>query len=129
MSFQLSGEGCAVLIRALEPLENLEHMEKLRAKGKKAGSLMKHNGRDLCNGPSKLCQALAITKDPFNQVDLCKSDLIWLEKGDFVEDKNIVKCKRINIGYASDWVDKPLRFYIIANPFVSVKDKDAEKEH
>ena len=89
---------------------------------------MKHNGKNLCNGPSKLCQALAITKNTVNKLDLCKSDMIWLEKGDAVKDKSMVKCKRINIGYADDWIEKPLRFYIQGNPFISVKDKAAEQE-
>lgn len=117
-----------MLIRALEPAENLEHMDMLRTKGKKGASFMKNRGRGLCNGPSKLCQALGIKKDTVNQKDLCKSDLIWLEEGDSVEETKIVKCSRINIGYAEDWIDKPLRYYQLGNTFVSVKDKKAESE-
>ena len=99
-------------------------MDKYRSKGK--ASLMKNEGRGLCNGPSKLCQALNIKKDAINGVDLCSTPDIWVEKGEEIDPSKIVKCKRINIDYAGDWKDKPLRFYILGNKFNSVKDKEAE---
>ena len=114
-----------MLLRALEPVENLNEMALLR-NGKK-DVLMKNDGRALCNGPSKFCQALGIKKDTVNGVDMCSSADIWVEKGDTIEEKNIVKCKRINIDYAGEWKDKPLRFYILGNKFISVKDKQAEE--
>ncbi|XP_053382263.1 DNA-3-methyladenine glycosylase-like [Mercenaria mercenaria] len=126
ISFCLSGDGAAVLLRALQPVENLEIMDKLRTKGKEGNSLLKKEGVGLCNGPSKLCQALGIKKDTVNKVDLCHSNDIWLEKGETIDDSRIVKCKRININYAEEWKDKPLRFYIKGNIFNSVKDKKAE---
>ena len=61
-------------------------------------------------------------------MDICTSDAIWLEKGDKISSDKIVTCKRININYAEEWIEKPLRFYVIDNQFVSVIDKDAEKE-
>ena len=122
-----SGEGAAVLLRGLQPIENLEEMDSLRTKGK-ATSFMKNDGQGLCNGPSKLCQALNIKKDAINGVDLCSASDIWVEKGDKIDPKSIVKCKRINIDYAGDWKDKPLRFYILGNKFNSVKDKEEEKK-
>ena len=51
-----------------------------------------------------------------------------MERGEPVAEDSIVVSARINIGYAEDWTDKPLRFYVLANPFVSVRDKKAEKE-
>ena len=89
---------------------------------------MKNDGRGLCNGPSKLCQALNIKKDAVNGVDLCTEPDIWVEKGEKVDPKKVVKCKRINIDYAGEWKNKPLRFYILDNKFNSVKDKKAEEE-
>lgn len=128
LNISAQGDGCAVLIRALQPVENLEVMDKLRSKGKEGKSLLKKDGKELCNGPSKLCQALAIKKDTVNKEDLCTSDEIWLEKGEIIDDSKIVKCKRININYAEEWIDKPLRFYILENLFSSVRDKNAEKD-
>lgn len=121
-----TGDGAAVLLRALEPVENLDEMAKLR--NGKTEALLKNDGQGLSNGPSKLCQALGIKKDTVNLVDLCSDPDTWVEKGETVDDKNIVKCKRINIDYAGEWKDKPLRFYILGNKFNSVKDKKAEED-
>lgn len=45
------GEGAAVLIRALEPIEGVDLMRERRGV---------ESGRDLCSGPGKLTQALSI---------------------------------------------------------------------
>lgn len=86
----------AVLIRALEPLENIENS----------------------NGPGKLCKALNITKE-FNEIDLTseKSDL-WIEKYKEIEKDQIIKTTRIGIKLAAEY---PWRFYIKNNKFVSKK--------
>lgn len=127
LNISAQGDGAAVLLRALQPTENLETMSKLRTKAKDT-SLMKKEGKDLCNGPSKLCQALCIKKETINKADLCSSADIWLESGDPVDPSSVVECKRINIDYAEDWVDKPLRYYVTGNTFVSVRNKQAEEE-
>lgn len=46
------GDALAVLIRALAPVEGIAEMTARRVRS--------HRERDLCNGPAKLCQALAI---------------------------------------------------------------------
>ena len=48
------GEPSAVLIRALEPLQGIETMKRLRGK---------EDIKNLTNGPGKLTKALAITKE------------------------------------------------------------------
>ncbi|GFT86630.1 DNA-3-methyladenine glycosylase [Nephila pilipes] len=103
-------EGSAVLIRALEPLQNTSTMCRFRSVKRKNSSVLKE--KDLCSGPSKLCQALKIEKQ-FNKVDLCTSDILWLEDGKDILFCDIIACKRIGIDSAGEeWANKPLRFYI-----------------
>lgn len=119
------GEGAAVLIRSLEPCDGEDSMKIARRikKSEKSKELKRH---ELCNGPSKLTQALGITKENGDQVDLTTSSCFWVEKGNPVPDSSIIACKRIGINYAGDWVDKPLRFYVKGCKYVSIRDKAAE---
>lgn len=115
--------GGGVLIRAVEPLDNFDLIKKNRKiLGKKLSNL-----KLLTTGPSRLCQALNITKELFNQKDLCVNNTnLWLEN----ESKNdnlidIVASKRINIDYAGEEAcNKLYRFYIKDNKYVSVIDKN-----
>ena len=105
------GEGAAVLIRALEPLSGVEDMRGRRAAAKK--------DRDLCNGPSKLCQAMAIDKS-CDGVDLVSGEGgVWVEEGGGGEE--VVATARIGVDYAGEWAAKPLRFYLKDSKFVSKK--------
>jgi DNA-3-methyladenine glycosylase len=54
------GEGVAVLLRALRPLEGVEEMRAARRGGRRAGA-PPVSDRDLCRGPGRLCQALGVT--------------------------------------------------------------------
>jgi DNA-3-methyladenine glycosylase len=99
------GHGSAVLIRALEPLEGKDIMTENR------------NGRgglEAANGPAKLCQALLINKD-WNGHDLHNSPLKLVIKPP-VPQGQIVQTTRIGISEAKE---KPWRFYIRGNPYVS----------
>jgi len=99
------GEGSAVLIRALEPLEGIDVM-----RAKRAGC----RDHELTNGPAKLCYAFEINKS-LNGHDLSQKPLQLLP-GKAVVQKNIVTTTRIGI---SESKEKPWRFYIRDNPFVS----------
>ncbi|XP_064604475.1 DNA-3-methyladenine glycosylase-like [Liolophura sinensis] len=123
MNISSQGEGCAVLLRAIEPVEGKDQMRQLRTNSAKSPTkpLKEHQ---LGNGPSKICMALGIKKEEVNRLDLTVSKDVWLEKGD--NSQPIVISKRINISYGEDWVDKPLRFYLLDNKCVSVRDKEAE---
>lgn len=131
------GEAACVLVRAAEPLEGLDVMLQGRGarRGANAAPLKPHQ---LCSGPSKLCQALALTKDSANKLDLARSDVFWVAEdeqdeegeaaGGVPEDK-IVVSTRIGIdSYGSESAKKPLRFYVLGNKCVSVRDKQAEKD-
>ncbi|KAL8574901.1 hypothetical protein ACOMHN_063595 [Nucella lapillus] len=125
------GAGCAALIRSVEPVEGVEMVGKLRQAQKKKSSSSSttpsFKPHQLANGPAKLCQALDITKQQHNQQDLVTGTEMWLEEGEAVKPDRVVVSARINIAYAEDWTDKPLRFYVLHNPCVSVRNKAAEK--
>ena len=119
--------GGAVLIRAIEPISGIESMKLNRDNPNSKKSL---NLKDLTSGPSKLCLAMKITKNEFNQVDLCKSDMLWLQsslnhsKHDVSHDLKIIVSKRIGIDWAGEEaINKLYRFYVKNNIFVSVKCK------
>ncbi len=108
------GEGAAVLIRALGPLTGAEKMYTRRKSAKK--------DKELCNGPAKLCQALAIDKK-LNKIDLASSDCLWVEpRSCDLTDEDVVCTGRVGVAYAGpEWSDKPLRYYIRGNNCVSKK--------
>ncbi len=98
------GHGAAVLIRAVEPIEGKELIQRHRGK----------TGIDATNGPAKLCQALAIDKD-LDGHDL-RSEPLRLIPRPALADGDIVQATRIGISRGKD---VPWRFYIKDNPFVS----------
>ena len=100
----------AVLIRAVEPIENVEIMRERRGRMKDA---------NLTSGPGKLCIALAIDKT-FNNENLL-GEKVWLEEGRKISDGEIASGKRVGIDYAEEYADKPWRFWLKDNPFVSRK--------
>jgi DNA-3-methyladenine glycosylase len=99
----------AILIRAAEPLENIELMRERRIK--------KMPDKNLTSGPGKLCIALGIDKS-LNGEDLL-GEKVWLEEGDPIPKNKIVSGKRIGIDYAEEDAEKPWRFWLKENPFVS----------
>jgi len=98
----------AVLIRALQPVEGIELMRQRRH------SQPDHN---LTNGPGKLCLAMGIDRR-LDRSDLLGND-VWLEAGERIPPRKIASGPRIGINYAEGWVDKPWRFWVKDNPFVS----------
>ncbi|MCL2265816.1 MAG: DNA-3-methyladenine glycosylase [Treponema sp.] len=97
------GEGEAVLIRALEPVEGIELMQK-RRKIKKL--------ENLCNGPGKLTQAFGITKKQ-NNLSVFTGKL---QIHDSRFKPEIVTATRIGLSAGKEL---ELRFYIKDNKFVS----------
>jgi DNA-3-methyladenine glycosylase len=97
----------AVLIRAVEPTEGVELMQKQRP--------LRDVSR-LTNGPGKLCQAFGIDRR-LNGLDLCGESLFIEARGGSLVD--IAVTTRIGVDYAGAWKDKPWRFYIAGHPGVS----------
>ncbi|MBU1036828.1 DNA-3-methyladenine glycosylase [Patescibacteria group bacterium] len=60
-------------------------------------------------GPGKVCQVLKIDKT-LNNVDLVKSNKLWLEKNPRFLIKKVKRFSRVNINYAKEYKDKPWRF-------------------
>ncbi|MCK9267462.1 MAG: DNA-3-methyladenine glycosylase [Alkaliphilus sp.] len=116
---QDEGEGTATLIRAVEPVENIEIMAHNRY-NKPIEELKKRQIFNLTSGPGKLCMAMGITNKNSNGMDLC-GDTLWIEKAEENEAFEIVETTRVNIDYAEEAVHFPWRFYIKDNPFVSQK--------
>ena len=80
--------------------------------------------KNLTSGPGKLCIALAIDKT-FNDADLL-GDKVWLEDFKTFSDKEISNGKRIGIDYAEEFAEKPWRFWIRDNIYVS-KSQNRER--
>ncbi len=100
----------AILIRAVEPIEGIDLMRERRGAMKDA---------NLTSGPGKLCIALGIDKT-FNNQDLL-GEQIWLETGREFTPDEIACGKRIGIDYAEEYAEKPWRFWVKDNIFVSRK--------
>jgi DNA-3-methyladenine glycosylase len=93
---QAEGTASAVLLRALEPVKNLE-------------------GRT--QGPGLLCKAMGIDRR-LNGHDLVSTRFCIADDG-ALERRAIVKRPRIGVDYAGHWAKRLLRFYIRGNAFVS----------
>jgi DNA-3-methyladenine glycosylase len=99
-----TGQASAVLLRALEPVQGLTVMRERR------GAVA---DRQLCSGPGKLCQALAITRDQ-DGLSMRRSGAVVLSAGE--PPAAIIAAPRIGITKAMDW---PLRFVVYGSPWVS----------
>ncbi len=86
----------AVLIRGVEPVENIE--------GKTWG-------------PGLLCKSMHIDRT-LNGADLCGPTL-WIESPSEAKRCKIARAPRIGVDYAGDWTHKPWRFFDKDSPYVS----------
>jgi DNA-3-methyladenine glycosylase len=100
------GFPAAFLVRALEPIEGIETMRKLR----KTDSI-----ENLANGPAKLCQAMQIDRK-LNGIRLDGENLFLADDGFMVRVKDIGSSARIGIKVGTD---KRWRFFLKNNRFLS----------
>ena len=102
------GEPCAVLIRAVEPVENGDIFA-LNRFGCLSSDMTAYQRKNFLNGPGKVCKALALTRA---QNGL---DLLTTAGGLYVCDGpapvRVGVGKRIGIDYAQETVDFPWRFW------------------
>jgi DNA-3-methyladenine glycosylase len=99
------GEAAAVLIRALEPLTELDFIQSRRNKA---------SITELTNGPGKLTQAFQIDR-ALNGMSL-QSSVLYVEDAPPIPPDAIGVSTRIGI---TKGVDLPWRYFIKGNPFVS----------
>ena len=106
------GQAHAVLIRAVEPADNVARMLQRRR--------LDQPQRRLCAGPGVLSQALGITTDANGASLTAPDSLIWIEdRGDCPSETAIASAPRIGIGYAEECAAWPWRFFIKENKWVS----------
>jgi DNA-3-methyladenine glycosylase len=109
-SCEPEGQPGGVLLRALEPLEGLATMAKLRGLDGHA------NPRLLTSGPGRLCEALGIDRTGHNGLDVTsRRSGLWVEDDGYAPPR-IEAGPRVGIRKAADL---PLRFSIAGNRFVS----------
>jgi DNA-3-methyladenine glycosylase len=97
----------AVLIRAAEPVKGIRLMKKRRGTEER---------RNLASGPGKLCEAFAIDRT-LNGSDVCGDTIYIREEGESVP--SFIAKSRVGVDYAGKWKNKPLRFLVRGNTFVS----------
>jgi DNA-3-methyladenine glycosylase len=106
-----NGKADAVLIRAVEPLEGIEIMLMRRK--------MNKIEKRLTAGPGVLSQAFGIDKAAYGASLV--GDKVWIEEADPIPDSEIMSSARIGVAYAGEDAEKPWRFYIKENNWVSGK--------
>lgn len=87
----------AVLIRALEPVEGVDH--------------------STTHGPGLLCRAMHIDRS-LNGANLL-GETLWIEKPTRYRAPLIARSTRIGVDYAGDWAQKPWRFFDRNSIYVS----------
>jgi DNA-3-methyladenine glycosylase len=100
------GVGAAVLIRALEPVDGIDHMRARRGV---------EGVRQLCSGPGKLTQALGIGPE-LNDTDLLRGPVVFSDRRRAWRDVAIDVDTRVGITKAADL---PWRFLAAGSRYVS----------
>jgi DNA-3-methyladenine glycosylase len=105
-----NGVPSGILFRAVEPIEGITEMFKLR------GIALDSDLTKLTGGPGRLAEAFGITRERDNGKDLTssRSDLYIADDGS--EPPRVMVTKRIGIKKA---VEMPLRYIVAGNRFVS----------
>ena len=114
ISCEVAGQAGCVLLRALEPLAGVEQMAVNRGLAPGAPH------RQLTSGPSRLCQALGLTRPAHNGLDLLDTNSPLQLRDDGYRVSEVLVTPRIGIHEAVDW---PLRFALPGHDCVSGSKK------
>lgn len=112
VSAEPEGQPAAILIRALEPLEGLDHMARQRPDRKP---------HEWTSGPARLALALSIDKS-LNTVDMTTPAAgLWIESDQIIPDELVRTGPRIGLGKTPEpWLSIPWRWWVVGNRHVSV---------
>lgn len=110
ISCEIEGRAGCVLLRALEPVSGHAQMARNRGLDPDAPPRM------LTSGPSRLCQALGLTRLTHNGLDLTDPASPLQVSQDGAPETDPLITVRIGINHAKDW---PLRFVLAGHPCVS----------
>jgi DNA-3-methyladenine glycosylase len=110
VSCETEGRAGCVLVRALEPILGVEQMAANRGLADGVAA------RQLTSGPSRLCQALGLTRSGHNGLDLVDSGSVLQIRDDGFKVGEVLVTARIGINAAVDW---PLRFALPEHECVS----------
>ncbi len=110
VSCEVEGRAGCVLLRALDPLRGADQMALNRGLATGAPEWQ------LTSGPSRLCQALGLTRSLHNGLDLLDPASPLQVRDDGAHQPEILITPRIGIHEA---VDRPLRFALRGHPCVS----------
>jgi DNA-3-methyladenine glycosylase len=100
------GEGSAVLLRAVEPVEGIDEMRRRRGV---------QDVRLLCSGPGRLTQAFGLGRS-HNGVDLVAGEDLFLAAGEPVEGSAVEAGPRVGVSVATE---VPWRFSERGSAFVT----------
>ena len=129
VSCEPAGRAGCVLLRAVEPIEGMAVMARLRGlpEGTPPQMLSRPAGLfKLTSGPGRLCQAFGITREGWNGVDLLDpaGALLLASDGVVLPPEQVAVTPRIGITKAAE---RPLRFVVAGNACVSGPRVRAEK--
>ncbi len=109
---EIAGQAGCILVRALEPVPTAGLDQMALNRGLAVGA----SPRELTSGPSRLCQALGLTRLGHNELDLLDAASPLQLRDDGFEVVKVAVTPRIGISHAVDW---PLRFAIADHACVS----------
>lgn len=113
---QTQGVPQGVLVRAIQPIQGIEQME-----------LNRHQtGISLTNGPGKVMAALGINNLSLNG-GLANQAPLFIDLSKRKQPRQIQHSSRIGVEHQGDWADRPLRFFVAGNPYVSkIRKKEVD---
>ena len=112
-SCEAEGQAGGVLLRALEPVLGIEQMVLNRGLAEGAAA------RELTSGPSRLCQALGLTREQHNGLDVVDEASILQVRDDGFVAGTILTTPRIGLNPANPALDWPLRYVLAGHSCVS----------